>query len=43
MEYQVSLSDSVHSYPRYYVAIVANVLKRFIDAGIPPVYLTWTT
>jgi hypothetical protein len=39
-EYQVLLSDSVHFYSRYYDAIVVNVVERFIDTGIPPVYLT---
>ncbi len=39
-EYQVLLSDSVHFHSRYYDAIVVNVVERFIDAGIPPVYLT---
>ncbi len=39
-EYQALLSDSVHFHNRYYDAMVANVFKRFIDAGIPPVYLT---
>ncbi len=39
-EYQVLLSDSVHFYTRYYDAMVVNIVKRFIDAGIPPVYLT---
>ncbi len=39
-EYQVLLSDSVHFYSRYYDAMAANVIKRFIDAGTPPVYLT---
>jgi hypothetical protein len=29
--------------PQNYVAIVENVLKKFIDAGIPPVYLMRTT
>ncbi len=39
-EYQVLLSDTVHFYDRYYDAMVTNVVKRFIDAGIPPVYPT---
>ncbi len=39
-EYQVLLSDSVHFYNRYYDVMAANVIKRFIDAGTPPVYLT---
>jgi hypothetical protein len=39
-EYQMLLSDSVHFYNRYYDAMVVNVIKRFIDAGTPPVYLT---
>jgi hypothetical protein len=39
-EYQVSISDLVHFYSKYNDTIVANVLKRFTDAGIPPVYLT---
>jgi hypothetical protein len=39
-EYQVLLSDSVHFYNRYYDTMVVNVVKRFIDAGTPPVYLT---
>jgi hypothetical protein len=39
-EYQALLSDAVHFYDRYYDAMVANVVERFIDAGIPSVYLT---
>jgi hypothetical protein len=39
-EYQALLSDSVHFYNRYYDVMVVNVVKRFIDAGMPPVYLT---
>jgi hypothetical protein len=43
IEYQELLSDSVHFYDRYYDAMVANIVKRFIDVGSPPVYLMPTT
>jgi hypothetical protein len=42
-EYRELLSDSVHFYDRYYDAMAANIVKRFIDAGSPPVYLMPTT
>jgi hypothetical protein len=42
-EYRELLSDSVHFYDKYYDAMVANIVKRFIDAGSPPVYLMPTT
>jgi hypothetical protein len=42
-EYRELLSDSVHFYDRYYDAMVVNIVKRFIDAGSPPVYLMSVT